>query len=296
MKTIPAGLATRLAQRVTSLVVCWRVTRQDGELLLGTQSDVDVVVSSGSLAGTYVAKTGVAGSGVESTSDLSVDNLEVDGALDDALVLTGLSAADLEAGLLDQAEVVLFLVAAEAPDDGQLVLRRGSIGNVTWTSEASYRAELRGLFQYFSQIPIRTYGQACDAELGDARCGVNLAPLEVVGTVTAIASRRRFDAISGSSPVPTEGDFVGGLLEFTTGANAGYRREVKDDAVLGTWGQIEVAEAFPEEVVPGDTFVVRPGCDKSLATCRDRFANLLNFRGHGVYVPGQNEILKVGGQ
>lgn len=39
----------------------------------------------------------------------------------------------------------------------------------------------------------------------------------------------------------------------------------------------------------GDTFHIVPGCDKRLATCRDRYANVINFRGEP-YLPGQDAL------
>ena len=44
-----------------------------------------------------------------------------------------------------------------------------------------------------------------------------------------------------------------------------------------------------EPIAPGDTFTVTAGCDKTFATCRDRFANTLNFRGFP-QIPG-NEVV-----
>ena len=41
----------------------------------------------------------------------------------------------------------------------------------------------------------------------------------------------------------------------------------------------------------GDGFVIRAGCDKRLETCRDRFANVLNFRGFP-NIPGQDAVLR----
>jgi uncharacterized phage protein (TIGR02218 family) len=37
----------------------------------------------------------------------------------------------------------------------------------------------------------------------------------------------------------------------------------------------------------GDTFSITAGCDKSFSTCRDRFANILNFRGFP-HIPGND--------
>ncbi len=40
----------------------------------------------------------------------------------------------------------------------------------------------------------------------------------------------------------------------------------------------------------GDAFTIRPGCDKSFATCRAKFDNAVNFRGFP-HVPGTDQVL-----
>ena len=44
-------------------------------------------------------------------------------------------------------------------------------------------------------------------------------------------------------------------------------------------------------IAVGDDFVVRAGCDKRLETCRDRFANVVNFRGFP-HIPGQDTVIR----
>lgn len=291
MRTVPSGLATHLAQRVTKLAVCWKVVRSDSVLILGTEHDRDIVIASGAYAGTYKARAGITGSSVTSSADLSVDNMEVNGALNPGdLQIIDLAAADIEAGLLDDAEVTLFLVNWASPADGQLVLRTGTIGNITRTSEGQYKTELRGLTQALSQTIIRTYSVTCDAELGDSRCTVNMAAFTFSGTVTAVTDRRNFTAtITGS---PADALITGGKVIWSTGDNAGYSMEVKTKS--GT--SINLFLPMPVDIQIGDTFSVHAGCDKSKATCIGTFNNLPNFRGHGVFVPGETQILKVGGQ
>ena len=47
---------------------------------------------------------------------------------------------------------------------------------------------------------------------------------------------------------------------------------------------------MPRPVVPGDGFVVTAGCDKRFTTCRDKFANVANFRGFP-QMPGTDAVL-----
>lgn len=229
MRTIPAPLAAHIAEDVTTLAVCWRVERADGVLILGTEHDRDLVVTSGDYAGTYAAGAGITGSDVRSTSDMSVDNMEVAGAVNQGdLSLVDLSAADIEAGLFDGASVVLFLVNWQAPDDGQIVLRTGTIGEIRRTAEGEYRTELRGLAQALTQNVVRTYGSSCDAELGDFRCKIPLGDITFDGEVTAVAGGRDFTAlIAVNSPEVDDDYFNGGVVTWESGHNAGYQMEVK---------------------------------------------------------------------
>lgn len=295
MRSLPSALLNHLSGDTTTLTTCWKLTRADGVVERSTEHDEPVTITASSplagLEGVYDATAGMTGSDVRSSSDLTIDNLEVTGQTGDLAI----DVADIEAGLYDNAEVVLFLVNWQAPDDGQIILRRGNIGNIRRTSEGQYTAELRGLTQKLTQTIVRTYGTSCDADLGDTRCGVDLEALTITGTVTAVTSRRRFDAdLDAGSPAPAAGYYNGGLLTFTSGANAGYGKEVRRDAAAGNPGELETYEPLPAAIEVGDTFTLRPGCDKSSGTCKAKFANLVNFRGHGLLVPGTGDVIRGG--
>lgn len=297
MRTLSDAAAAHLAGSVTTLAVCWRVTRRDGQLILGTQHDADLVVQTGTYAGTYLASAAITGSSVRSTSDMSVDNMEVNGAVPLDLTLSDLSPADIEAGLFDDAEVVLFLVDWNDPDDWQIVLRTGSIGSISRTSEGQYKTELRGLAQRLTQKIIRTYGSSCDAELGDARCKIDLDVLVVSGTVTAVVNNREFSVAWSGSPQPEAGYFNGGKLTWLTGDNTNFSMEIKNDASMDSPpGSVLLFLPMTRDVQVGDTFEARPGCDKSAAMCKGRFSNLVNFQGYGAWVPGPSELVTFGGQ
>lgn len=86
-----------------------------------------------------------------------------------------------------------------------------------------------------------------------------------------------------------DGWFDGGVLIMESGANAGVSRDV-----LSWTAATRTATLFlPLPFIPtaGDVFRLQPGCDKRLATCRDRFGNRLNFRGEP-HVPGGKSIVE----
>lgn len=292
-RTIPAGIATHIAGDVTSLTACWAVTRRDGVVVRGTQHDRDITITTGTFAGTYLSAAGITGSNIHSSSDLSPDNSEIDGMIPADGYLVDLNAADIEAGLFDDASMAIFLCNWAAPDDGQVQMPGANLGNIRRTSEGKYTAEVRGLTQRLTQPLLRTYAATCNADLGDTRCGKDISSLIIVATVTDVTSRRRFDcSLATDSSSGTAGDYIYGKLVGITGLNAGYTREVRQDAADSSFGSIELYEMMPLTVAVGDTFNLYPGCDKTLATCRDRFDNVLNFRGFGVFTPGANKMIR----
>jgi hypothetical protein len=83
------------------------------------------------------------------------------------------------------------------------------------------------------------------------------------------------------------GYFAYGKVSFTSGQNAGFAMEVKTFAP----GVVTLAMPLPYPIAVGDTYTIVAGCDKTFATCRDRWNNVLFFRGEP-YIPGQDTILK----
>lgn len=290
MLTLPSAATTHLAKAATRLTVAGYIQRGDGTIIRCTQHDQDLVISTGDLAGTYASVAAITASDIRSTSDGSVDNLEVEGYFQDAAVFSGFTVQDVEAGLFNNAPFETFLCQWDDPNAWQKRLRRGYLGEINRTAEGAFTAEWRGLGQLLQQQVGRTYGERCDVKaFGDARCGFNAATLTVTGTVTAVTSRRRFNAtLSGG----VAGRFNLGRLLFTTGPNADdYPAQVKYDAVSATLGNIELWESLPFDVSIGETFTLAPGCDRRWETCQG-FSNTVNFRGHGRWMPGIPQIIR----
>lgn len=284
MRDVPPSLLLHLQSRRLTTAICWSIEKRDGEFIRGTEHDRDILVATGEFAGTYKAGANITASTIQSGSELAPDNLNVDGAIPGPAVdYIDVSVRDIEGGLLALAPVTVFAVSWAAPNDGQLVLRRGVLGEIARDSDGRYTAEIRGLFQVLSQQFIESYGERCVVKrFGDARCKLDLAPLTHTGTVVAVASRREFTADLSLDPYP---DFRGGAFTFTSGGNDGYLREVKS----GDANDFVFWEPWPELPEVGDTFSVVQDCDRSRTACIG-YNNILNFRGFGIFVPGPDAI------
>jgi uncharacterized phage protein (TIGR02218 family) len=281
MRNIPPALQTKLDSGVTTLCRCWIVTRRDGVVQGFTDHDRDVIVEGV----TCRADTGFDGSEATARLGLSVDGAEISGALSD----DALNESTLAAGRYDAAQVDMHIVDWSEPSL-HLLMSRGHIGEVRREGRA-FVAELRGLADRLGQETGRLYTATCSADLGDARCGIDLddAELRGEGVVSALNGISIFTA-SGLEAFD-DGWFTAGKLTFTGGANDGYAMEVKRHHADGDSVSLALWQAFAEPIAEGDSFVVTAGCDKRFDTCRARFDNAVNFRGFP-HIPGNDFILR----
>lgn len=280
MRIIPPALQTKLDSGVTTLCRCWRLERRDGVVMGFTDHDEDVLLDGL----TCRAGTGLSISEATSRLGLAVEGSEISGALADE----SLSEAELAAGRYDAAAIGVYLVDWSEPALNVL-LARGALGEVR-REGAAFTAEFRGLAHRLNEERGRLYTATCSADLGDARCTVNLNTPEFHGTGAITALRGTSVFATNGLTAFDDGWFTAGKLTWTSGANSGLAVEVKSHRVHGAAVVITLWQAMPQPLAVDDTFVVTAGCDKRFATCRDRFDNVVNFRGFP-QIPGNDFVI-----
>lgn len=281
MRDIPAPLAASLAGGVTTLARCWRITRRDGAVIGLTEHDEDLFVDGTG----FRSASGAGGSEDAAALGFAVGGGEMSAALTSELI----DEADLDAGRYDGARIELILADWSAPANF-LLLRRASLGEVR-REGGSFTAELRGQANQLNVVRGRLFTSGCDADLGDARCKVALASPAYTGAGTVAAVEGPGLLVAAGLEAYAAGWFTQGRLAFTSGANQGFATEVKAHGTAGGV-RLELWQRPPEPMAPGDAFTVSAGCDKRFETCRDRFANSLNFRGFP-HMPGNDVVLRI---
>lgn len=275
MHALPPALTEHLAQEVTTLATCWKITRTDGVILYFTEHDDDVVIEGNR----YLAAHGMSASAVTSQAGLSVDNLEFEGIL----AADAIAETDILSGRYDHAEISIFMVNYVDPESGILPLKTGWLGEVTLQG-GQFTAEMRGLSSRLQQVIGDVYTSTCRAKLGDGKCRVNLTSYTVTGTVTQVDASFAF-----RDAARTEANhyFAYGVVRFTSGANQGLSMEVRDFSA----GRFGLFLPLPYPIAIGDTYAAVAGCDKMFDTCVRRFNNAVNFRGEP-HVPGTDRLLE----
>ena len=279
MRPLPPSMQAKLDAGVTTFCRCWRIDPIAGAALGFTDHDADIVLDGLR----FDAASGFSGSSIERTLGLAIDNVTVSGALQSERI----READVAAGIFDGATVRLWLVDWRDPAQRYLQFK-GEIGEIT-TGANGFEAEIRGLSERLNRPVGRRFLQVCDAEVGDARCGFDIETpgFKGAGLVVAAISSRLFD-VSGVSSF-AEGWFDDGVLTWRSGEMEGRRQRVRTHARRSELARIELVETPLRDASPGDLVEIIAGCDKRSATCRNKFDNLVNFRGFP-HVPGDSWI------
>jgi len=253
----------------TTLCFCWRLTLKSGDVLGFTDHDKAV-----DFQGTrFEPQSGFTQSEAQASLGLAVDTAEIEGALSSAR----LSEEDIDAGLFDGAKVETFRADWRDPAAAKLI-RVSAIGKII-RRDGTLVAELESLTRNLDRPAGRYLRRSCDAELGDARCRANLSGAMMANGM--IVSRQG------------DGTFiVAGLDDFAESWFMAGRLTVGDisaKVVAHRKGAAGVLLGLSEdrELEIGTAFTIIAGCDKTFATCAEKFGNTQNFRGFP-HLPGND--------
>lgn len=263
-KVIPIGLANHYATRMTTVADGIRIVREDGAEYNYTSHDQDSLIDSV----TYDASQGLLVSSIVSQAGLAVDNLELT-TLDDGTLFT---ASDIKSRKWTNARFTMFRYNWTNPSSGIDICIIGKFGELTWRQD-DIVIELRGITQAMQQDVSRKSSKTCRARLGNTRCGVDLTPYTVTGSITGVTDTQTFRDAGRTEALDifTEGEFV-----FTAGPNRGLRGKIKSYLANGTF---TMALPYASTVTIGDAYTAIYGCRKRLTDCATPFNNVRRFDG-----------------
>ena len=296
MRTVPTALQAHLDGDSTTTCMLLKIRLTNGDVYGITSLDRDIEYDDGEDDITYVAANGFDPSAIAADIGYSVENAEGYALISDDI--PGITVEMVEAGELDDAQWVAYLVNYEDLTDGHLVLDAGDLGEVrtregiVWISELlSYAMRLRQpIGHVWSRQCRATFGAPAEERYG---CGVDAEALWEAGEVTAVGSEsdRAFTGdVTTTSPI----DPFPGRVRWTTGQNVGRIYSVESfDA-----GTVVLNEptAYPIEV--GDEYEIRPDCRKRYTEdCIATWSNGANFRGEPFIPVGDATAIQIpGGQ
>lgn len=261
-----------LDRAVTTSAYLWRLERADGVALGFTSHDRDLVID----AFRYRAVPGMVPSTIALTDSLEADNVEIAGVVTSAAI----TEADLDAGRWDGALLYISLVDWEQPEAEPLPLICGEFGEIIRSGD-SFTVEMLGATSFLDEPVAPLTSPTCRAEFGDRQCKLGLHRFKTEGQVGEVSG----DEIEIAALGDAAADYLFGSLRFLDGSNCGLSHAIVD----GQDNIVRLADLPAQPVAAGTRVLLTQGCNKNFTTCRDRFANGVNFRGEP-YLPG-NDLL-----
>jgi uncharacterized phage protein (TIGR02218 family) len=281
MRTLDPGFAAHIASGATTLATCWRIARIDGVVLGFTDHDLSL-----SFDGTdYLPAHGLDGGEAPAKLGPQTETTEVVGVLHSDAI----AEDDILLGRYDGAEVETWRVNWRDVSVRHLV-RRATIGEIV-REDGAFRAELRSGQQALNRPMGRLYQALCDAELGDARCGVDLEDEAYRADATVLEVRDRYRLAVDGLGTFDEGWFGLGSAAWGEGKRSGLTDRIVAHARIGGVDVLSFMVPVGDWVIAGDAFVARAGCDRRFATCREKFSNGVSFRGFP-HIPGNDFLLR----
>jgi len=288
MRNIPIQLLNHKKQSATTL--CWliQVIPKSGEKVGMTTLDRDVVYNDGSGSLRYSAPVGFQPANIAASAEAGVDTSEFQ-----SLVMpeyeTPITEEQVNAGIYDYAQFVIYEVNYENLGQGHWVVMSGTLGQMRSVNGMSIFGELRSQLDAYRKMINQLDSRTCRAKFGSQQeeerypCGYDTSTLWVDATVTSVGveNTRTFTSTASAAP----GFYVPGIVRWTSGKNNGRTVELEESLGDGT---LSMRFTTPYAVQVGDTFEIRQDCNKfpDATGCRKWFGPewVNHFRGEP-YIP-----------
>ncbi len=201
-------------------IYCLRIVPRWGSPVYLTDHPRDLVMGGHA----YKTDSGYQFSGLASESSMSPGVMDLDGIAG----VAGISRDQIVSGVFDGARVYAFATTWLNPTEDEEPLGVAIMGKTT-IKDDRYTTELMMLIDALNQSVGLSYTTSCPKTFGGqeyAGCMMDLGPLTVTGTITAVTSNSVF---RDDTRTEVQDWFGEGTIAFTSGANAGLKPlEIKE--------------------------------------------------------------------
>lgn len=273
-RSIPIQLQQHLRRPDTTTCRLLKMTLRDGRVFGFAATNTDIEYDDGFGPIVYHGmRTGIETAVMQKTERQMVANAEAQGLI--ATDASGITEEMIEAGELQDAEWIDYLVNYEALGQGHLIVDAGDVGEVKKRWGMIWIPELLSYSVRMRQASGTHWSRTCRAPFGHQVqgqffCGVDAEALWVTGEVTAGSPEP--DLVFTIDAVPS-GSVVPGRVQAMSGPNAGRIRPVEAfDA-----GVVTLASPFPFPMEETAEIRIRPDCAKTKEACQ-AWGNYLNMK------------------
>ena len=272
MKTASAGLIALLNSNQFLYADIFNITLNSGAVLFYTNGDGDLIVSGNTYSGTTVK---IERDTVKATVGIQVANMGVKLFPASSDTIGGIPFPQFACnGGFDGAYLLvqrMYMASYGDTSAGALHVFSGRVSEVT-PSRTEIHLNVTSDTELLNvSMPRNIITAGCMHTLFDAGC--TKIKTNYASTASCASGSTSTQLNCGLSQATDY--FSLGTILFTSGANTGATRTVKDY----TPGTFVLSRALDYTPTVGDSFTAYAGCDKTQATCTSKFSNAANFKG-----------------
>jgi len=277
MRDLSPEMLTYIQNNATSLQLCWEIRRLDGVSFYYTEYDENLIINGNE----YKKRNSGVGKSLRFSDLLKGNNSNIDMLLTES---DGITLPDLYNFKYDGAEIFISIVNPEDPDD-QIKLVHGILGQ-TENNDGKATINYKSVIDLLNKPIGRVFAPECDAELFDSYCIADSTGHQFFNrTPTGIDPIKPFTVFTDTTLAQADFWFNDAYFKWTSGSNEGVSTKVKsyiNDVIILSMG-------MPNAIESGDEYTIYTGCDKSSETCKNKFNNILNFKGFPT-IPNADKI------
>lgn len=255
----------------------YTITLTGGTVLRYTTWDANLTVSGHTF---LTGPPNIERSAVEEKIGMDVSTIEVTISASATDLLSGVPILQtIGMGLFDGAafKIERLFMDSASVQIGTVIRFAGFIGPVDELTRSYAKITVNSGTELLQmQIPLIVLQPGCTNTLFDARCTLVKASFAEANTVQAGSTVNKLISLSAKA----DNYYDNGQIVFTSGANSGLTKAVKSYLAQ----QFTFNSPLPFVPNAGDLFTAYPGCDKTQATCTNKFSNLTHFEGYP-YIP-----------
>lgn len=288
MRTVPPALATALATNPRPSADCVVIEAADGARARFTTWDWPVSIDLGLGFGSESCAESMSLSALTLARGMEASSFEITGKLGGQITRNAVLGRRWTGARA-------WLAWASPGTAGMVPMLGGKVAEVRIDGGA-FVMEVRNGADAFNQTIGRILTPYCDADFGDARCGVVRTPYPATISAVPAGGDGLFRFTTSLGGAHADGFFNLGEVVFTSGALAGIA-PVEVFAWVGASGVAELYAPLPDRPEVGDAITLYRGCSKlmvsddpAVPTCKS-WNNGLRFRGHPD-MPGNDFYLK----
>jgi len=281
MRKLNADFKAHIESGQTTLANCWKIIRVDGVVLGFTDHDKSLTFDGVVFSPSY----GMDASEIASKLGAQTDTSEIIGIVNSDAI----DENDVLLGRFDNAKVESYKVNWRDVNIRQLI-RQDSVGEIVRT-DGVFRLELRSAQHAMNVNQGRIYQSLCDCALGDDACKIDIEQAIYKHDAEVISLEGRQGIVVALLSGFASDWFNFGFGKWTSGKRIGLSDKIILQQEMNGQSVISFEKTIDEWTEIGDTVTLYAGCDRRLASCTDKFSNVMNFRGFP-HVPGSDFVLR----